>query len=386
MNDPRVDTSTCRVSIVIKTLNEERRVVAAVESALAAVASVGGEVILADSCSTDRTVALACAYPIRIVQLANAGERCCGVGPQLGYQHSAGQFVYILDGDMELLPGFLEQAVAFLQAHPEIAGVAGRVVEMNTSSLEYLSRVERGLGHMRPGQVDRLDMGGLYRRAAVDATGYFSDPNLHSYEEFDLAVRLRVKGWKLWRLGVDAVRHYGHDAPAYQLLMRRWRSGYICGLGELVRAAWGQPHLKLVLSGVRELRLYVAVLASWIALPVLAFSPLPWTLRIAAIALLAGVPLLVMLWRKRSWRKAVFSVVSWCFNAAGLVRGLLAPQRPARRPVESIQIRNVLDPLRGLNHPVSLAPTGPPRPPSACAEAATAASRCGAAVRKEPGA
>ena len=341
MSAPETAGGRCAVSIVIKALNEEKRVVAAVESALAAVRAVGGEVILADSCSTDRTVALASAYPIRIVQLAHADERCCGVGPQLGYQHSSGEFVYILDGDMEMLPGFLPQALAFMQEHPEVAGVGGRVVEMNTSSLEYLARVERGVGHMRAGEVDRLDMGGLYRRAAVDQAGYFSDRNLHSYEEFDLAVRLRVKGWKLWRLGIDAVRHHGHDAPPYALLMRRWRSRYICGLGEVVRAAWGEPHMRLVLTGVRELRLYVAVLLWWAVLLTLVVVPLTWLPKTLAILLLALTPLIVMTWRKRSARKAVFSVVSWCFNAAGLVRGLWAPQRSAREAVASIQLRNM---------------------------------------------
>ncbi len=347
MSAPELPTGPSRVSIIIKALNEEKRVVAAVESALAAVQTVGGEVVLADSCSSDRTVDLASAYPIRIVQLAHADERCCGVGPQLGYQHSTGDFVYILDGDMEMLPGFLPQALAFMQAHPDVAGVGGRVVEMNTSSMEYLARVERGTGHMQAGEVDRLDMGGLYRRAAVEQAGYFSDRNLHSYEEFDLAVRLRVHGWKLWRLGVDAVRHHGHDAPPYQLLARRWRSRYICGLGELVRAAWGQPHMRLALTGVRELHLYVAVLVWWLALLACLVVPLPWLWRVGAFSLLAVAPLLLMTWRKRSPRKAMFSVVSWCFNAAGLVRGLLAPQRAPRDDVASVLVRNA--PTKGLN-------------------------------------
>lgn len=339
MNLPETSAAPCRVSIIIKALNEEKRIVAAIESALAAVRAVGGEVVLADSCSSDRTVALASAYPIRIVQLAHPHERCCGAGPQLGYQESAGDFVYILDGDMEMLPGFLSDALFFMQAHPDVAGVGGRVVEMNTSSLEYVARVERGMGHMQAGEVDRLDMGGLYRRAAVAQAGYFSDRNLHSYEEFDLAVRLRARGWKLWRLGVDSVQHHGHDAPPYQLLVRRWRSRYICGLGEVVRAAWGQPHLGLVLTGVRELRLYAAVLVWWLVLLVFWMLPMPWTARIMGFSLIALAPFFLMAWRKRSARKAVFSVVSWCFNAAGLVRGLLAPQRPAREAVSSIQIR-----------------------------------------------
>ena len=206
---------SCRVSIIIKALNEENRIVAAVQSALATVETVGGEVVLADSCFTDNTVALAGAYPIRIVQLARAEQRCCGVGPQLGYQHCAGEYVYILDGDMEMLPGFLPQALDFTEAHPDIAGVGGQVVETNTTSLKYVGRVERGLSHMQAGFVDRLDMGGLYRRGAVEQAGYFSDSNLHSYEEFDLAVRLRAHGWKLQRINIDSVLYHGHDAPPY---------------------------------------------------------------------------------------------------------------------------------------------------------------------------
>ena len=339
---PAAPSSVYRVSIIIKALNEERHIVAAVESALAAVQTVGGEVVLADSCSSDATVALASSYPIRIVQLAHTRERCCGVGPQLGYQHSSGEFVYILDGDMEMLPGFLPAALAFMEAHPEAAGVGGRVVEMNTSSLEYLARVERGVGHMQAGAVDRLDMGGLYRRSAIEQTGYFSDRNLHSYEEFDLAVRLRAKGWKLWRIAMDSVQHHGHDAPPYQLLLRRWRSGYICGLGEVLRAAVGQPHLGLVVTSVRELRLYVAVLMWWLVLLVSWAIPMPWAANLGLFFATAATPFVLMAWRKRSAEKAVFSVVSWCFNAAGLVRGLLGPRRPVRESVASVQLRNTV--------------------------------------------
>ena len=136
----------CPVSVIIKALNEQARIALAVETALAAVAAVGGEVVLADSGSTDRTVEIACAYPIRIVQLMDPRERCCGIGPQLGFQHSRGEFVYLMDGDMALESGFLGQALAFLAQHPEIAGVGGRVTEQNQDSLEYRERQAREAG------------------------------------------------------------------------------------------------------------------------------------------------------------------------------------------------------------------------------------------------
>jgi glycosyltransferase involved in cell wall biosynthesis len=329
----------CLVSIVIKAFNEERNICAAIESSLAAVAEVGGEVVLADSYSTDRTVELASRYPIRIVQLAHADDRCCGAGPQLGYQHAFGEYLYILDGDMRMLRDFLAPALAFLARHPEAAGVGGRLVELNLESLEYRERRLRAAAHLSPGEVDRLDGGGLYRRCAIEESGYFSDRNLHSYEEFDLAVRLRALGWKLWRLPVDAVTHFGHEAPPYSLLMRRWRMGYVCGLGELVRAAAGEPRMRLVLRGMREVWIYAAVLVWWLVLLTIPFWRLPLPARIASFAVLASAPLLLMLWRKRSLARATYSVVSWCFNAAGLVRGLLHRRRAPRAPIPSRVLR-----------------------------------------------
>jgi glycosyltransferase involved in cell wall biosynthesis len=328
----------CHVSIVIKAFNEEKRICAAVESCLAAVAEVGGEVILADSNSTDRTVEFASRYPIRIVQLVHPKERCCGVGPQLGYQHSRGDYVYLMDGDMEMLRGFLPQALPFLAQHPEAAGVGGRLVELNNESLEYRERAARHAAHLAPGEVDRLDGGGLYRRRAVEEAGYLSDRNLHAYEEFDLAARLRSQGWKLWRIPADSVTHRGHDAPPYRLLMRRWRTRYVCGSGELVRASLGKPSQRLVLRGVRELRIYAGVLLWWAVLLAILFWPLAAATRAIAVAAVAAAPFALMAWRKRSLARATYSVVSWCFNAAGLVRGLAASRQPPREPIASIVV------------------------------------------------
>ena len=273
------------------------------------------------------------------MQLANPEERCCGIGPQLGFQHSVGEYVYILDGDMEFLPSFIDYAVAFLDANPEFAGVGGVVQEMNTESLEYVSRMERASGHMQAGEVDRLDMGGLYRRTAILQVGYFSNRNLHSYEEYDLGVRLRAAGWKLRRLDIKAVRHYGHDADPYTLLIKRWKSSYICGLGELLRAAVGKPHFKLVLQELRELKIYFATILMWFVL--LAAIIFPATLLSKAMLFVAVLlaPVCVMALRKGSLTKAIYSVVSWHVNAAGLIRGFCRKPKTATQTIESLLIK-----------------------------------------------
>jgi glycosyltransferase involved in cell wall biosynthesis len=340
-----VPSTPCRVSIVIKALNEQDNIAAAIESSLVALKDVGGEVILADSFSSDATVERASAYPVRIVQLADPQDRSCGAGPQLGYQHSRGEYIYILDGDMTMVPGFLEQALGFLAQHPEVGGVAGRVVELNHESLEYREREARSRlaeAHRIPGQVDRLDGGGLYRRRAIEEAGYFSDRNLHSYEEFDLATRLRSRGWKLWRLPVDATTHYGHDAPPYRLLARRWTTRYACGPGELLRGAFGQPRARMVLRSLRELRLYAGVLAWWALLLSVPAWPVSTQARVAALTCLAATPWLAMLARKGSVERANYALASWCVNSAAMVRGLFARRVSPRQPIPSRVLKDVV--------------------------------------------
>jgi glycosyltransferase involved in cell wall biosynthesis len=340
-----VQRTPCRVSIVIKALNEQDNIAAAIESALVALKDVGGEVILADSFSCDATVERASAYPVRIVQLADPQDRSCGAGPQLGYQHSRGEYIYILDGDMTMVPGFLVQALAFLALHPEVGGVAGRVVELNHESLEYREREARSQlaeAHRIPGQVDRLDGGGLYRRRAIEETGYFSDRNLHSYEEFDLATRLRSHGWKLWRLPVDATTHYGHDAPPYRLLARRWKTRYACGPGELLRGAFGQRRARMVMRNLRELRLYAGVLAWWALLLSVPLWPLSASARTASFVCIAGAPWLAVFLRKRSVERANYALASWCVNSAAMVRGLMARRVSPRLPIPSRVLKDVI--------------------------------------------
>src|ERR1041385_5734182 len=82
------------VSIIIKALNEERYIAAAIESALAAMRGIAGEIILADCASTDRTIEIARRYPIKIVQMTHAEDRSCGAGAQLGFQYSSGRNIW----------------------------------------------------------------------------------------------------------------------------------------------------------------------------------------------------------------------------------------------------------------------------------------------------
>lgn len=320
------------ISVVVKAYNEEAKIERTLLSVLAATAPLNAEVILADSLSTDHTVEVARHLPVRVVQLRDAHERSCGVGAQLGYEYSVGQWVFVMDGDMELCPDFLETAIRMMESDTKLAGVGGQIEEMNApANLEFKARHQRNAQRVLDGEEPCLNGGGLYRRQALEEVGYLTDRNLHSLEELELGLRLRAAGWTLRRIPMVAVRHYGHTVPTLRL-MADWWTGKVKGPGELIRASFGRPYLGRALG---EAWLYLGVISGWgIVLG------LPGETRTAQGRVAAGcagltVVLGVMTVRKGSLAGALYSVSLWHYLAAGLVRGLFSRRIDPTSPISS---------------------------------------------------
>lgn len=324
------------VTIAIKAFNEEKHIAAALESALRVTDRLGGAVVLADSASTDRTVEIARAYPVRILQLASPAERSCGAGAQIAFHGVETPFFYLMDGDMRLDAHFIDHGLAFLEANPDCAGVGGAVVETVIANHEFRIRNEAMNHelHRRAGHVDRLDGGGLYRTDAVRETGYFANANLRSFEEFDLSARLHAKGWKLARLPLTAVEHTGHTDGGFRLMLYRFRSGQMGGAGAVLRAALGKPHFGFVVRRLNQLKVLAAVVAWWIALIAGIFlAPAVFT---GAMLL---VPVLFLIFRRGSASLGVYSFLYWNLAAIAMLRAMILPQAPPERGVAFLEVK-----------------------------------------------
>jgi glycosyltransferase involved in cell wall biosynthesis len=328
------------VSIIIKALNEERHIAAAIESALAALAGLDGEVILADGASTDRTVAIALKYPIKIVRLDSTADRSCGAGSQLGYQYSSGEFVCLMDGDMRLHAGFLAAGIRFLKEHPAVAGVGGTTINHDAVSLEYAQRARRSDPDQQPGLVTRLGGCGLYRRSAVEPTGYLTDRNLHGCEEFELAARLRAGGWTLARIDRVAVDHYCRPGNSYQQLLQRLQSHNTFAPGEVVRASIGRPHFGYVLRHDKHSMLSGLIALWWCSIAAVATLASGW---IAALVLaaLAVLPFAAMSYRWRSLRYGIYSITVWNAHALCYLPGMLWPRAAPEEWIASTIIKDL---------------------------------------------
>lgn len=320
-----------KVVVGIKALNEAENIAACIESALAALAALGpaveGEVILADSGSSDGTVEIASAYPVRILQLARRSDGCCGAGAQLAFQQASGDYFYLLDGDMMLDAHMLRHGIAYLEAHPKVAGVGGHVVEQNLDGPEFQVRAQKA--QTMEGEVNRLDCGGLYRMGALRQAGYLADRNLHSFEEFDLGARLGAKGWTLARIDHPGVYHFGHQTDGYRLLWRRLRSGYAGGLGEVLRGAVGRPHFSLIVKHLRPLQMAIVVVAWWGALLACILTG-----RWVILAGLLVLPLVFLGWRRRSLKLGLYSYATCNVLAIGLIGGFFRSRTRPDMPLE----------------------------------------------------
>lgn len=309
------------LSIVIKTLNEEEKIARAIESAIAAAkeCQIPYEIIVADSVSTDRTVEIASRYPVRVVQFESIADRGCGAGVQLGYQYSRGDFVYIFDGDMEFMPGFLLTAVSYLHEHPDVGGVGGLIEDEYVRNDIDRIRVNNK-STSTAGNMPSLGQGGLYRRSAIEAAGgYAADRNLLAWEEADLGMRLRAAGWRLVRLPVIGVRHTGHNVNTWDLLSRHWRSGRAKASGVLLRAALPKPWR---MNALRLLIHPLLMLLWWLAMVLTIFLPSGMGVATAlalVICLLSGF--LMQLVRKRNLRHVLVSLYHWNYAAIAIMLG-----------------------------------------------------------------
>lgn len=330
------------VSIVIKTYNEAQHIDAALASVWAARHEVPDhalDIIVADSLSEDGTAQAALRWtrwaPVRVVQLLHAQDRSCGAGVALGCAWARGDWLLLMDGDMELQPGFLRAALMRLHQQPRLAGVGGRIEEAAIRNGSDRIRHNNALGR-KAGARPWLEGGGLYRRKALQSVGGIAaDPRLAAFEEADLGLRLTRQGWHLERLDVKAMKHHGHSEPTWRVLLSRWRSGRAAAAGRLLRLHGGRGGGRAVLHLLAH---PMALGLAWLGLlsltcwwPALSLA-YAWP---TAAAAFMGVSALQW-WRKRDLGHVLTAWVDWHLMLAGLMVGLIRrmpaePRVPACR-------------------------------------------------------
>lgn len=307
------ETASMRVGLVVIGRNEGERLRVCLQSVL----GVGRSVVYVDSGSTDGSVALARGLGACVVELDMTVSFTAARARNAGFQEllrrdPALELVQFVDGDCEMVPGWLEAAHRFLAApeHARYAIVCGRLRERfpERSVFNRLCDMEwdTPVGDARA-------CGGIamVRASVLSAAGGFRD-DLIAGEEPELCVRLRAAGWKIYRLDHDMALH-----DAAMLHWRQWWRRSVRGGYAFAQGAWlhGRPPERHWVAETRR------ALVWGLVLPITILLAAGWIdARALWLLLLYPVQVLRLARRSASAERAFFLVAGKFAEAAGVLQ------------------------------------------------------------------
>ena len=196
---------------------------------LASLAVAEVPVVYVDSGSTDASVDLARRQGVEVVELdpalpfsaaraRNEGfARCREIHPDL-------EFVMFVDGDCEVVDGWLDRAAEELRNRPELAVVCGRRRESHPEHSVY-NRLADLEWETPVGLAPACGGDAMVRVSDFIAVGGFN-PTAKAGEEPELCQRLRRLGRKIARIDAEMTRHDLNMTRFSEWWRRQFRVGY----------------------------------------------------------------------------------------------------------------------------------------------------------------
>lgn len=223
------------VSFIVVSYNTRELLDACLASIFRETKGVSFEVIVVDNASTDGSQAMVRARHPLVVLIESPKNLGFGRANNLGFKHSRGHYVALLNSDALLLEDTATELVRFLERSPR-AGVVGPDVVLMDGTRQTKTRgmlpsarvmlnqnlllcrlfprsrffaglyVEREWAReSRIGWVSGVCM--LIRCETYAQCGGF-DPKIFMYaEDVDFCRRCSLLGWEVWRINAHAVKH-----------------------------------------------------------------------------------------------------------------------------------------------------------------------------------
>ena len=245
---PRGGSASRRTGVVVIGRNEGDRLKRCLET----VCGEARRVVYVDSGSQDDSVVMSRAMGVSVVELDMTVPFTAARARNEGFQRLLAEqqnldFVFFVDGDCEVVDGWMETAARFLDQHPDVAAVSGRRREKYPEKSLYNMLIDIEWD-IQVGEA-KFCGGDAVMRVGVlqQANGYRAD--LICGEESELCVRLRRAGWRIWRLGDEMTRHDAALLRFGQWWKRMVRGGY--GFAQGAHLHGGPPERHFVIESRR---------------------------------------------------------------------------------------------------------------------------------------
>lgn len=213
------------VGVVAIGRNEGERLRRCLES----VRGLGLPTVYVDSGSSDDSVSIAESLDVEVVHLDTAAGFTAARARNAGYERLARRFpglVYVqfVDGDCEVVEGWIDAARRRLDRDGMLAVVAGRRRERHPEA-SIFNRLCDMEWNTPIGRAKAVGGDAMYRVAAFDQVGGY-DPDFICGEEPELCYRLRRSGWTVERLD--------HEMTLHDAAMTRWSQWW----NRMIRSGW----------------------------------------------------------------------------------------------------------------------------------------------------
>ena len=204
-----------------------------------------GKVVYVDSGSTDGSVYMARSLGVEVLELDMTRPFTAARARNEGFKHLLALvpellYVQFVDGDCEVIAGWLNKAALFLNERLDVAVVCGRRRERfpDRSVYNLLCDIE---WDTPVGEAKACGGDAMMRADALEQVGGFRD-NLIAGEEPELCVRLRARGWKIWRMAEEMTLHDAAISHIGQWWRRTKRCGYAYAEGAHLHGAPPEMH------------------------------------------------------------------------------------------------------------------------------------------------
>ncbi|MBT8153947.1 glycosyltransferase [Epibacterium ulvae] len=311
-------TSATRIDAVIIGRNEGARLI----TCLASLQGMVARMIYVDSDSSDGSVEAARALGADVVTLDMSQPFTAARARNAGLARLDGDgFVQFVDGDCEVVADWITKARQFLMDRPDVAMVCGRRRERHPDASIY-NRLCDGEWDTPVGEAKACGGDALMRISALKAVGGYRD-DLIAGEEPEMCVRLRAKGWRIWRLEAEMTLHDAQMMRFGQWWNRSRRAGHAFAEGAALHGHAPEFHW---VKETRRALIWGAVLPGAIIVATAVYPPM--------VALLAIYPLQILrLSRKMKRPEAIFSVIGKFAEALGALEFYKNRLRGQRRGI-----------------------------------------------------
>lgn len=212
---------------------------------VASVLPAASRVVYVDSGSTDGSAEMAREMGAHVVELDTSKPFTAARARNTGLKHLIQhwpdtRFVQFVDGDCEVIPGWLAAAQTFLETHPAHAVACGRRRERHPEHSVYNRLCDQ---EWNTPVGDALACGGdaMMRIAALQAVGGYRE-TLIAGEEPELCLRLRQAGWRVHRLDHEMTLHDAAITRFSQWWRRAVRAGHAFAEGAWLHGAPPERH------------------------------------------------------------------------------------------------------------------------------------------------